>query len=117
MNGVTDILKTSFIHSAAKQGLENGFIFQQDADPKHTSQIVKLCLLYYVQRQLHTHLPSPALSYIEHLWDLLKPIIRDHNISSKEMIKYIINQYSPLIDNKVDKFQSYGRSRRNVKDI
>ncbi|GFT45906.1 transposable element Tcb2 transposase [Trichonephila clavipes] len=57
-------------------------------DPKHTA--VKLWLLYNVPNQLHTPPQSPDLNPIEHLWDLREPKIRQHNISSKDMLKSVL---------------------------
>ncbi|GFS78549.1 transposable element Tcb1 transposase [Trichonephila clavipes] len=73
--------------SATKLGLGSPFRFQHDNDPKHTAAIVKLWLLYNVPNQLHTPPQSPDLNPIEHLWDLLERKIRQHNISSKDMLK------------------------------
>lgn len=87
-----DILKSNLRQSATKIGLENGFVFQQDNDPKHTAEIVKLWLLYNVPKQLHTPPQSPDLNPIEHLWDLLERKIRQHNITSKTMLKDVITE-------------------------
>ncbi|GFV43385.1 transposable element Tc1 transposase [Trichonephila clavipes] len=75
---------------APKLGLGSSFRFQHDNDPKHTTEIVKLLLLYNVPNQLHTPPQSPDLSPIEHRWDLLEPKIRQHNISSKDMLKSVL---------------------------
>ncbi|GFS51111.1 transposable element Tcb2 transposase [Trichonephila clavipes] len=76
--------------SATKLGLGLSFRFQHDNDPKHTAEIVKLCLLYNVPNQPHTPPQSPDLNPIEHLWDLLETKIRQHNISSKDMLKSVL---------------------------
>ncbi|GFY05998.1 transposable element Tcb1 transposase [Trichonephila clavipes] len=59
-------------------------------DPKHTAEIVKLWLLYNVPNQLHMPPQSPDLNSVEHLWDLLERKIRQHNISSKDMLKSVL---------------------------
>ncbi|GFS99637.1 transposable element Tcb1 transposase [Trichonephila clavipes] len=59
-------------------------------DPKPTAEIVKLWSLYNVPNQLHTHPQSPDLNPVEHLWDLLECKIRQHNISSKDMLKSVL---------------------------
>ncbi|GFT13657.1 transposable element Tcb1 transposase [Trichonephila clavipes] len=59
-------------------------------DPKHTAEIVKLWLLYYVPNQLHTPPRSPDLNLVEHRWDFLERKIRQHNISSKDMLKSVL---------------------------
>lgn len=85
-----DILKTNLKQSAAKLGLGNSYLFQQDNDPKHTADIVKLWLLYNVPKQLRTPPQSPDLNPIEHLWDLLERKIRQHAITSKTMLKEVL---------------------------
>lgn len=82
-----NIIKKNIPESATKLGLGNHFMFQQDNDPKHTAYIVKLWLLYNVPKQLHTPPQSPDLNPIEHLWDLLERRIRQHSITSKNMLK------------------------------
>ncbi|GFT65200.1 transposable element Tcb1 transposase [Trichonephila clavipes] len=47
------------------------------------------CWQYNVPNQLHTHPQSPDLNPIEHLWDLLERKIRQHNITSKDMLKSV----------------------------
>lgn len=88
--GYLDILKANLKQSAVKLGLEGNFLFQQDNDPKHTADIVKLWLLYNVPQQLRTPPQSPDLNPIEHLWDLLERKIRKHQITSKSMLKEVL---------------------------
>lgn len=76
--------------SAAKLGLATTFWFQQDNDPKHTSEVVRLWLLYNTPKQLKTPPQSPDLNPIEHLWDLLEKKIRQHVITSKEMLRSVM---------------------------
>ncbi|GFT29211.1 transposable element Tcb1 transposase [Trichonephila clavipes] len=84
------VVASANIESATKLSLGSSFRFQHDNDPKHTAEIVKLWLLYNVPNQLHTPLQSPDLNPIEHLWDLLECKIRQHNISSKDMLKSVL---------------------------
>ncbi|XP_063977348.1 transposable element Tcb1 transposase [Diachasmimorpha longicaudata] len=86
------ILKDNLLQSVRQLGMEQDFRFQQDNDPKHTAQNVKLWLLYNVKNQLRTPPQSPDLNPIEHLWDLLERRIRKHAITSKKMLKDIIMQ-------------------------
>ena len=85
-----NILKRNLTQSAAQLGLDVQCYFQQDNDPKHTAEIVNLCLLYNAPKLLRTPPQSPDLNPIEHLWDLLERRIRQHTISSKNMLKNVI---------------------------
>ncbi|GFW21220.1 transposable element Tcb2 transposase [Trichonephila clavipes] len=76
--------------NATKLGLESSFSFKHGNDPKHTAKIVKLWLLHNVVNQLHTPSRSPDLNPIEHLRDLLKRRIHQHNVSSKDMLKSVL---------------------------
>ena len=88
--GYINVLKQNLKQSAQKLNLGEDFWFQQDNDPKHTAQNVKLWLLYNTKYQLKSPPQSPDLNPIEHLWDLLERRIRQHKITSKEMLKTVI---------------------------
>ncbi|GFV02357.1 transposable element Tcb1 transposase [Trichonephila clavipes] len=87
---VPTVKRGGVMESATKLGLGSSFCFQHDNDPKHTTEIVKLWPLYNVPNQLHTPRQSPDLIPIEHLWDLLERKIRQHNISSKDILKSVL---------------------------
>lgn len=53
-----NILKANLKRSGEKLGLNNDYYFQQDNEPKHTADIVKLWILYNVPKQLQTPLPK-----------------------------------------------------------
>lgn len=88
--GYINILKENLKQSAQDLNLGDDFWFQQDNDPKHTAHNVKLWLLYNIKNQLRSPPQSPDLNPIEHLWDLLERKIRQHHITSKEMLKRVI---------------------------
>lgn len=81
------ILQSNLTDSVEKMGMNNGFIFQQDNDPKHTARIVKEWLLYNVQKTLPHPPQSPDLNPIENLWHILDLKIRKYHISNKEELK------------------------------
>ena len=87
-----NILKRNLTQSTAQLGLDVQCYFQQDNDPKHTAEVVKLWLLYNAPTQLRTPPQSAELNPIEHLWDLLKRRIRQHTISSKDTPKSVIKE-------------------------
>lgn len=90
--GYLDILKRNLNQSAEKLGLNHEYYFMHDNDPKHTSHIVKLWLLYNVPKQLHSPPQSLGLNPIEHLWDLLEKRIRQRTITSKQMLKTALKE-------------------------
>lgn len=47
-----DILRSNLLTSATKLGIQDFFHFQQDNDPKHSSNITRLWLLYNMKNQL-----------------------------------------------------------------
>uniref|UniRef100_A0A1B0G909 Tc1-like transposase DDE domain-containing protein n=1 Tax=Glossina morsitans morsitans TaxID=37546 RepID=A0A1B0G909_GLOMM len=59
-------------------------------DLKHTALNVKLWLLCNTKHQLNSPLQLAYLNPIEHLWDLVGNKIRQHAITSKEMLKNVI---------------------------
>lgn len=86
------ILKDNLADSARKLGLSENWYFQQDNDPKHTSEVVKLWLLYNVPKQLHSPPQSPDLNPIEHLWDELERRIRKRVIRNKNDLKTALTE-------------------------
>lgn len=86
-----NILKENLKNSAIKLGVGNDFYFQQDNDPKHTANDVKMWIIYNVPHTLDTPPQSPDLNPIEHLWDELERRLRKHHITNKNQLKTLIS--------------------------
>lgn len=70
--------------SVEKMGIASDFYFQQDNDPKHTEEVVRLWLLYNTPHQLKTPPQLPDMNPIEHLWDVLDRCVPEHHITSQK---------------------------------
>ncbi|GFY07486.1 transposable element Tcb2 transposase [Trichonephila clavipes] len=88
-----NILQNNLKESADKLGLGSNFIFQQDNDPKHTAFVVKEWLLYHYWNQLNTPPQSPDLNVIENLWSHLERAVQKHQITSKEQLKSVLQEW------------------------
>lgn len=87
-----NILKQNMKQSAVKLGIGDEFYFQQDNDPKHTAEVVRLWLLYNTPHQLKTPPQSPDMNPIEHLWDVLDRRVRQHHITSQKQLREILRE-------------------------
>lgn len=85
------ILAENLEQSKDLLGLPNNFIFQQDNDPKHTSNYVKD---FFKDRYTVLEWPSqsPDLNPIEHLWDHVKREVRKCAPSNIRELKETVSQ-------------------------
>lgn len=107
-----NILKDNLHKSAQKLGIESDYFFQQDNDPKHTAEIGRLWILYNTPHTLKTPPQSPDINPIEHLWDHLDRRIREHHITSKNMLKEKLMEEWEKIDPEVTKKLVHSMQKR-----
>jgi len=91
------LLKENLDKSIKKVGLGRRYIFQQDQDPKYTSNLAKD---YFEKKKINV-LPwppqSPVLNAIEHLWSNLKNLLKNGRPSSKkEMQKFLAEEWGNI---------------------
>jgi transposase len=86
------ILKKKLKKSASGLKTPAVYKFQQDNDPKHTTEVVKQWLLDKIHHQLKTPQQLPNLNPIEHFWSILKFRIRKHHITSKKQFKAVLQE-------------------------
>ena len=86
------ILIHHFVPSANRLNSE-GFIFQQDNDPKHTSNVAKKYLQNKKIEVMNWQPQSPDLNPIENLWGQVNRLTQDRNPHNS-----IINPYSFLMN-------------------
>lgn len=85
-----NILKNNLRDSAEKLGILNSFKFYSDNDPKHTSHVAKMWVLYNCPKVLNAPPQSPDLNVIEHVWNELEIRIRKHTIKNKNDLKRVL---------------------------
>ena len=78
-----DILSENLEPSILKIGLENGFLFQQDNDPKHTARKTQKFFRGSRIKVLEWPPQSPDLNPIENLWSILDAKLDKSNVTNK----------------------------------
>ena len=92
------ILSENLDMSVEKAGLDNGFVFQQDNDPKHKS---KFTMKYFSENNitLLNHPPqSPDLNPIENLWGYIDLELKKKKIKNIGELKRVILEIWNNID-------------------
>ena len=92
-----EILTKNIKQSAGKLGVLSTYVFQQDNDPKHKADIIKIWFIWNVPKQLKPPPQSVDLNSIEYLLAFFKPRIYCRNPSSKEDLKRVVYQKLSII--------------------
>jgi len=106
-----DILNANLYQSAAKLGIVDNFLFQQDNDPKHTSKLIHEYLTENGIQRLQTPPQSPDLNPIEHLWSEIKSRLKKFKNLNSNVLKMRISEIweniaSDVTRNLVDSMKS-----------
>ena len=88
--GYLTILKENLVSSAEILGLQDGFQFQHDRDPKHMAKIVSKWLNDSGINVLDWVGQSPDMNPIENLWRYLQIKLSERQITGKDMLKECI---------------------------
>ena len=81
------ILIHHFVPSANRLNSE-GFIFQQDNDPKHTSNVAKKYLQNKKIEVMNWQPQSPDLNSIENLWGQFNRLTQDRNPQNEDELAF-----------------------------
>ena len=85
-------LSDNLLESAQNMGIADNFIFQQDNDPKHTSNIAKGWFADNNIEKLEWPPQSPDLSYIENLWDFVDRKVHSNKFKSLQDFRKSISE-------------------------
>ena len=95
-----NILANNIEPSIKKLGLKE-YVFQQDNDPKHTSNYLKEYFQNKNIKVLDWPSQSPDLNPIEHLWNHIKKELKNYKSNNIEDLKYNISKIWNSIDVKI----------------
>lgn len=85
--GYLDILKKNVKQSAEKLGILEDFALYQDNDPKHTSMLARLWLIYNCPKLIQTPAQSPDINVIENLWEILARKVYQNRYNTVDQLK------------------------------
>ena len=91
-----EILHGNIRQSAAKLGLGSHWIFQQDNDPKHTTQIVQSWFEDTTVNDFEWPNQSPDLNAIENLWRELKVMVGTRKPTNLKYLDRISKEWAKI---------------------
>ena len=100
-----DILNEKLLKSVYSFQFENGFVFQQDNDPKHTSKLIKKWLEDKEIDVMKWPSQSPDLNPVGNLWRILKINVHNRNPRNIEDLKaFCVKKWNCITHEKCKKF-------------
>lgn len=119
MNAVMyrDILNEKLFKSVDSFQFENGWVFQQDNDPKHTAKLMKKWFEDNNIDVMKWPSQSPDLNPIENLWRILKINVHKRNPQNiKELKAFCVEEWNRITPETCKKFtRNYAKRLHAVK--
>lgn len=110
-----DILNENLRKSVDSFQFENGWVFQQDNDPKHTAKLTKKWFEDNNIDVLKWPSQSPDLNPIENLWRILKLNVHKRNPQNlKELETFCLEEWTRITPETCKKFTRHYAKRLNA---